>query len=283
MPATVILLAIIVFILFSMIRIMREYERAVVFRLGRLVGAKGPGLIILIPFIDKMVKVGLRTIAMDVQPQDIITRDNVSVKVNAVLYFRVLNPERAIVEVENYLFATNQIAQTTLRSICGQSDLDELLAERDKINQRLQQIIDDHTEPWGIKVSSVEVKQIDLPLEMQRAMARQAEAERERRSKVINADGEFQAAKKLADAAAQIQDFPVALQLRYLQTLADIATEKNSTTIFPIPIDLLTPFIKKTDAITKEKILNIAGELQKTGEELQKAKEEGKKSKGDEE
>lgn len=282
MPATVILLAIIVFILFSMIRILREYERAVVFRLGRLIGAKGPGLIILIPFIDKMVKVGLRTIAMDVQPQDIITRDNVSVKVNAVLYFRVLNPERAIVEVENYLFATNQIAQTTLRSICGQSDLDELLSERDKINQRLQQIIDDHTEPWGIKVSSVEVKQIDLPLEMQRAMARQAEAERERRSKVINADGEFQAAKKLADAAAQIQDYPVALQLRYLQTLADVATEKNSTTIFPVPIDLLTPFIKKTDAITKEKILNIAGELQKTGEELQKAKEEGEENRGDE-
>ena len=191
-----------------------------------------------------MERVSLRTITMDIQPQDIITKDNVSIKVNAVLYFRVMFPDKAIVDVENYLFATNQIAQTTLRSILGQSDLDELLAERDKINKLLQEIIDDHTEPWGIKVSSVEVKQIDLPIEMQRAMAKQAEAERERRSKVINAEGEFQAAQKLKEAAETIQDFPVALQLRYLQTLADIATEKNSTTVFPIPIDLLTPFMK---------------------------------------
>lgn len=227
----------------SAIKVMREYERAVIFRLGRLIAVKGPGLIILIPFIDKMVRVSLRTVAMDVEPQDIITRDNVSIKVNAVLYFRVMYPDKAINEVENYLFATNQIAQTTLRSILGQSDLDELLSERERINVRLQKIIDEHTEPWGIKVSAVEVKQIDLPIEMQRAMAKQAEAERERRSKVINAEGEYQAAEKLTDAAKMIQEFPIALQLRYLQTLADIATEKNSTIIFPIPIDLLTPFM----------------------------------------
>jgi len=194
---------------------------------------------------------------MDIEPQDVITKDNVSIKVNAVLYFRVMEADKAVVDVENYLFATNQLAQTTLRSILGQSDLDELLAERDKINQKLQQIIDDHTEPWGIKVSSVEVKQIDLPLEMQRAMARQAEAERERRAKVINADGEFQAARKLADAAKQIQEYPVALQLRFLQTLADVATEKNSTTIFPVPIDLLTPFMQNATAKTKEIIQEI--------------------------
>ena len=234
----------IVLILFSAIKILREYERAVVFRLGRLIGMKGPGLIILIPFIDKMVRVSMRTIVMDIDPQDIITKDNVSIKVNAVLYFRVIEADKAIVDVENYLFATNQLAQTTLRSILGQSDMDELLAEREKINRKLQQIIDEHTEPWGIKVSSVEVKQVDLPPEMQRAMARQAEAERERRSKVINADGEFQAAKKLSEAASMIQKEPIALQLRYLQTLADIATEKNSTIVFPIPIDLLTPFMK---------------------------------------
>ncbi len=245
MPLEIILiLAFVVLIVFSSVKIMNEYERAVIFRLGRIIAIKGPGMIILIPFVDRMVRVSLRTIALDVAPQDVITKDNVSIKVNAVLYFRVVEPNRAINEVENYLFATNQIAQTTLRSILGQSDLDELLSERDHINKRLQEIIDDHTEPWGIKVSAVEVKQIDLPLEMQRAMARQAEAERERRSKVINADGEFQAAAKLRDAALLIQDTPIALQLRYLQTLQDIASENNSTTIFPIPIDLLTPFIK---------------------------------------
>lgn len=257
MPQALIVVLLIVFILFSAIKVIKEYERAVVFRLGRLIGSKGPGLIILIPFLDKMEKVSLRTIAMDVAPQDVITKDNVSIKVNAVLYFRVVFPDKAIVDVENFLFATDQIAQTTLRSILGQSDLDDLLAERDKINMRLQQIIDDHTEPWGIKVTSVEVKQIDLPFEMQRAMARQAEAERERRAKVINADGEFQAAKKLADAAATIQDFPVALQLRYLQTLADIATDKNSTTIFPIPIDLLTPFLNNAQKHVAEKVTAI--------------------------
>ncbi len=250
---TIVIIVLLILIISSSIKILKEYERAVIFRLGRLVGVKGPGLIILIPFIDKMERVSLRTITMDIQPQDIITKDNVSVKVNAVLYFRVMFPDKAIVDVENYLFATNQVSQTTLRSILGQSDLDELLAERDKINKKLQEIIDDHTEPWGIKVSSVEVKQIDLPLEMQRAMAKQAEAERERRSKVINAEGEFQAAQKLKEAAQTIQDFPVALQLRYLQTLADIATEKNSTTIFPIPIDLLTPFMKQSqNAVNKE-------------------------------
>jgi regulator of protease activity HflC (stomatin/prohibitin superfamily) len=254
------LLVILIFvflILISAIKIMREYERAVIFRLGRLIAVKGPGLIILIPFIDKMIRISMRTIVMDIEPQDVITKDNVSIKVNAVLYFRVMEADKAVVDVENYLFATNQLAQTTLRSILGQSDLDELLAERDKINQKLQQIIDDHTEPWGIKVSSVEVKQIDLPLEMQRAMARQAEAERERRAKVINADGEFQAARKLADAAKQIQEYPVALQLRFLQTLADVATEKNSTTIFPVPIDLLTPFMQNATAKTKEIIQEI--------------------------
>jgi regulator of protease activity HflC (stomatin/prohibitin superfamily) len=233
----------IVFLLFSSIKIITEYERAVVFRLGRFVGVKGPGIFVLIPFLDKMEKVQLRTITMDVQPQDIITKDNVSVKVNAVLYFRVLEPEKAIVEVENYLYATNQIAQTTLRSVLGQSEMDELLSERESLNDKLQQIIDDHTEPWGIKVSSVEVKQIDLPLEMQRAMARQAEAERERRAKVINAAGEFEASAKLTDAAKLIEKHPVALQLRYLQTLNDIAAENNSTTIFPLPMEILTPFM----------------------------------------
>lgn len=236
-----------VFVLLSAIKILNEYERAVVFRLGRYIATKGPGLIILIPFIDRMVRVSLRTVTLDVPPQDVITKDNVSIKVSAVVYFRVMDAGRAIIEVENYLFATSQIAQTTLRSILGQSDLDEILAERDAINKRLQAIIDDHTEPWGIKVSAVEIKQVDLPIEMQRAMARQAEAERERRSKIINADGEFQAAQKLREAAEMIQNFPVALQLRYLQTLADISTEKNSTTIFPIPIDLITPFLKQKD------------------------------------
>ncbi len=266
-PAYIVIIVFIFLTLVSAVKVLREYERGVIFRLGRLIAAKGPGLIILIPFIDKMVKISLRTIAMDIEPQDVITKDNVSIKVNAVLYFRVVEPEKSIVDVENYLFATNQIAQTTLRSILGQSELDELLAERDKINQKLQQIIDEHTEPWGIKVSSVEVKQIDLPPEMQRAMARQAEAERERRSKVINAEGEFQAALQLSEAAKRIQDHPIALQLRFLQTLADIATEKNSTIVFPIPIDLLTPFMEKAKAVTKEMLNNLDEEMSKEGGE----------------
>jgi regulator of protease activity HflC (stomatin/prohibitin superfamily) len=232
-----------IFVLSSAIRILREYERGVVFRLGRLISVRGPGLIFLIPVIDKMVKVSLRTVVMDVPPQDIITEDNVSIKVNAVVYFRVLQPQKAIVEVENYLVATSQFSQTTLRSVLGQSELDDLLSQREKINQKLQQIIDTHTEPWGIKVSNVEVKQIDLPQEMQRAMAKQAEAERERRSKVIAAEGEFQASQRLADAARILSDQPSALTLRYLQTLREIATENNSTTIFPVPIDLLKPFL----------------------------------------
>lgn len=244
MSGVVILILIVLFLLLASIRVISEYERAVIFRLGRLIGYKGPGLFILIPFIDRMVKVSLRTITMDIQPQDIITKDNVSIKVNAVLYFRVIYPDKAIVEVENYLYATNQIAQTTLRSIMGQSDLDEILSEREKLNRRLQQIIDENTEPWGIKVTSVEIKQIDLPPEMQRAMARQAEAERERRSKIIHADGEYQAAQRLTDAAQTIETHPIALQLRFLQTLTDIATEKNSTIVFPVPIDILEAFMK---------------------------------------
>jgi regulator of protease activity HflC (stomatin/prohibitin superfamily) len=247
----IIIVIFVIIFLASAIRILKEYERAVVFRLGRLIAAKGPGLIILIPIVDKMVRVSLRTIALDVPPQDIITRDNVSIKVSAVIYFRVLDASKAVVEVEDYLFATSQISQTTLRSILGQSELDELLAQRDKINKELQAIIDSHTEPWGIKVSNVEVKQIDLPVEMQRAMARQAEAERERRAKVINAEGEFQASQKLADAAKVISEFPMALQLRYLQTLAEIASENNSTTIFPVPIDLLAPFLEKKSTSEK--------------------------------
>ena len=235
---------IIIFILASAIRILREYERGVVFRLGRLVGAKGPGLIILIPIVDRMVRVDLRTIAHDVPPQDVITKDNVSLKVNAVVYFRVMDPSNAIVEVEDFYFATSQLAQTTLRSILGQSELDDILTDREKINQRLQHILDQATDPWGIKVSMVEVKHVDLPIEMQRAMARQAEAERERRAKVINAEGEFQAAQRLTEAAAIIQTAPAALQLRFLQTLKEIAAENNSTTLFPIPIDLFAPFIE---------------------------------------
>ncbi|MFW6147455.1 MAG: slipin family protein [Thermodesulfobacteriota bacterium] len=242
------ILAVVLLFLFlsAAIKILREYERGVVFRLGRVLKRpKGPGLVIIIPVIDKLVRVSLRLVAMDVPPQDVITRDNVSVKVNAVIYFRVMDSNKAIIEVENYLFATSQLAQTTLRSVCGQSDLDELLAERDKINTTLQEILDKHTDPWGIKVSNVEVKHIDLPQEMQRAMAKQAEAERERRAKVINAEGEFQAATRLADAAGRLQDFPYALQLRYLQTLREVATQSNSRTLFPIPIDLFSPFIKK--------------------------------------
>ena len=233
----------IIVILVNAIRVVREYERLVVFRLGRLVGERGPGLVLLWPLIDRAVKVGLRTVTMDVPPQDIITRDNVTVKVNAVIYFKVISAQEAIVEVENFLYATSQIAQTTLRSILGQAELDELLSEREKLNQALQQVIDRQTEPWGVKVSTVEVKNVDLPQEMQRAIARQAEAERERRAKVINAEGEYQAAARLTEAAAVIGREPVAIQLRYLQTLAEIATENNSTTIFPVPVDFLRAFM----------------------------------------
>jgi len=230
--------------LFSGIKILNEYERGVIFRLGRVIGSKGPGIIYVIPIIDQIWRVSLRTVAMDVPPQDVITRDNVSIKVNAVIYFRVVDPNRSVVEVENYLYATSQLAQTTLRSVCGQAELDKLLSQRDRINSEIQEILDKHTEPWGVKVSNVEVKQIDLPQEMQRAMAKQAEAERERRAKVIHAEGELQASGKLAEAAAIISTHPQALQLRYLQTLTEIASEKNSTIIFPVPIDLLTPFLK---------------------------------------
>ncbi len=243
-----IVIFLIVIFLFMAIKILNEYERGVIFRLGRVIDHKGPGLIILIPVIDRMVRVSLRTVTLDVPPQDVITRDNVSVKVSAVIYFRVLDPTKAVIEVENYLYATSQLAQTTLRSVCGQSELDELLAEREKINVEIQEILDRHTDPWGVKVSMVEVKHIDLPTEMQRAIARQAEAERERRAKVINAEGEFQAAARLAEAAVIIAKEPTALQLRYLQTLVEVAAEKNSTTIFPIPIDLLEPFIRKQKA-----------------------------------
>ena len=233
-----------ILVLSSAIKVLREYERGVIFRLGRCIGTKGPGLILLIPVVDKMVKVPLRTVTMDVPPQDVITRDNVTVKVNAVIYFRVLDSTRAVLEVENYLYATSQIAQTTLRSTLGESELDELLSSRDKINKELQRVIDGHTEPWGIKVSTVEVKNVDLPQEMQRAIARQAEAERERRAKVINAEGELQARQKLSEAAGVLARRPLAMQLRYLQTLAEIATENNSTTIFPVPIDLFEPLIR---------------------------------------
>ncbi len=239
--ATIVVLGIL--LIASAIRILREYERGVIFRLGRLIGAKGPGLIILIPVIDRMVKVSLRTVVMDVPPQDVITIDNVSVQVNAVVYFRVIDPEKAIVAVEDFLFATSQLSQTTLRSVVGQIELDDLLAKREKINKDLQHIIDSHSDPWGIKVTLVEIKQIDLPLEMKRAMAKQAEAERERRAKVINAEGEFQAASQLREAAKIISEYPVAIQLRFLQTLREVATENNSTTLFPVPIDLLKPFL----------------------------------------
>ncbi len=238
-------LIIVIAVLISGVKILKEYERAVVFRLGRMVGSRGPGITYIIPGVEKMVKMDLRTVTMDIPPQDVITRDNVSVKVNAVLYFRVLEPTRAVIEVENYLFATSQLAQVTLRSVCGQGELDELLAERERINSRIQEILDQQTDPWGIKVVLVELKHIDLPQEMQRAMAKQAEAERERRAKIIHAEGEFQASQKLADAAEVISKQPMALQLRFLQSLVEVASEKNSTTIFPVPIDLLAPFIKK--------------------------------------
>jgi regulator of protease activity HflC (stomatin/prohibitin superfamily) len=242
------LLPVVVFLLLlltNMVKVLREYERGVIFRLGRLQGARGPGVILLIPFVEKMVKVGLRTVAFDVPPQDIITRDNVSVKVNAVLYFRVVDPTRAIVEVEDYMYATSQLAQTTLRSVLGGADLDQLLSDRDTINHQLQQILDRQTDPWGIKISTVEVKHVDLPQEMQRAMARQAEAERERRAKIITAEGEFQAAEKIAQAAAVIGREPAALQLRFLGTLVEVAAENNSTVVFPVPIDLLKAFMPK--------------------------------------
>lgn len=238
----------IVFFLTTAIKILKEYERGVIFRLGRVIKAKGPGLIILIPLIDRMVKVSMRLVAMDVDPQDVITRDNVSVKVNAVIYFRVIQPVKAIVEVESYHYAMSQLAQTTLRSVCGQAELDELLSDREKINTQLQEILDTHTDPWGIKVATVELKHIDLPQEMQRAMAKQAEAERERRAKVINAEGEYQAANKLAEAAQIIRDHPMALQLRYLQTMREMAAENNSTTIFPLPIDLFKAFFDREKA-----------------------------------
>jgi len=242
---TIVVVIFAIIILSNAIKVLREYERGVVFRLGRLISARGPGIIFLIPIVDKMVRVSLRTVVLDVPPQDVITQDNVSIKVNAVVYFRVIDPQKAIVQVENFLAATSQISQTTLRSVLGQSELDDLLSQRDKINHKLQQIIDANTEPWGVKVSNVEVKQIDLPQEMQRAMAKQAEAERERRSKVIAAEGEFQASQRLADAAKILSEHSSALTLRYLQTLREIATEKNSTTIFPVPIDLLKPFLKQ--------------------------------------
>ncbi len=229
----------------SAIKVLREYERGVVFRLGRLIGAKGPGIIFIIPGVDKLLRISLRLVTMDVPSQDVITRDNVSIKVNAVVYFRVIDPNKAVVEVENYLYATSQLAQTTLRSVVGQVELDELWAHRDKINMQLQDILDKHTDPWGIKVTLVETKQVDLPEEMRRAIARQAEAERERRAKVIHAEGEAQAAAKLAEAANVISVNPAAIQLRFLQTLTEVATEKNSTTIFPVPIDLLKPFLEK--------------------------------------
>jgi len=247
MGLTTILIVVIVLIILSSIKILKEYERAVVFRLGRFIKVKGPGIFILWPGIDKMTKVALRVITMDVPPQDVITKDNISIKVNAVGYFRVFDPAKAILEVEDFLYATSQLAQTTLRSVLGEYELDEILGQREKINVRLQKIIDQQTDPWGIKVSTVEIKHVDIPQEMQRAIARQAEAERERRAKVIHAEGELQAADKLNKAAKIISETSVGIQLRFLQTLTEVATEKNSTTIFPVPIDLFTPFIKKLE------------------------------------
>lgn len=245
-PLIVVVVLVIMFVA-AAVKVLNEYERAVIFRLGRIRDVKGPGLIIIIPIIDKIVKVDMRTITMDVPPQDVITKDNVSIKVSAVVYFRVMDANAAVVNVENYLYATSQLAQTTLRSVCGQMELDEILSEREKINMHLQAILDRSTEPWGIKVSLVEVKHIDLPEEMKRAMAKQAEAERERRAKIINAEGEYQAAQKLIDAAALMETQPMSLQLRYLQTLNQIAAENNSTTVFPVPIDLFKPFLKYMD------------------------------------
>jgi regulator of protease activity HflC (stomatin/prohibitin superfamily) len=268
---SLIVILVVVFMVFTnAVKVLREYERGVVFRLGRLstgvIGGNGPGIVLLIPGIDKMVKVSLRTVTKDVPAQDVITRDNVSIKVNAVIYFRVLDPERAIVEVEDFLYATHQLAQTTLRSVLGQVELDDLLANREKINEELQMLLDQQTEPWGIKVTMVVIKNVDLPPEMQRAMAKQAEAERERRAKVINATGEFQAAEKLTEAAHVMGMHPIALQLRYLQTLNVIAAENNSTTLFPIPIDLFTPFIKAAQQQNSQPAAPVPGIPRDTGQ-----------------
>ena len=246
-PAIFFLIVFLIIIASASIKILREYERGVIFRLGRLIGAKGPGVIFIIPGVDKLLRISLRTVALEIPPQDVITRDNISIRVNAVVYFRVVDPNKAVVEIENYLYATSQLAQTTLRSIIGQSQLDELLSERDKINIQLQDILDKHTEPWGVKVSLVETKQVDLDKEMQRAIARQAEAERERRAKVIHAEGEAQAAEKLAEAANIMSVYPAAIHLRFLQTLTEVGAENNSTVIVPIPIDLLTAFLQKKE------------------------------------
>ena len=246
-PTIFFLIIFLIIIASAAIKILREYERGVIFRLGRLIGAKGPGVIFIIPGVDKLLRVSLRTVALEIPPQDVITRDNISITVNAVVYFRVIDPNKAVVEIENYLYATSQLAQTTLRSIIGQSQLDELLSERDKINVELQDILDKHTEPWGIKVSLVETKQVDLDKDMQRAIARQAESERERRAKVIHAEGEAEAAEKLAAAANIMSVYPAAMHLRFLQTLTKVGTENNSTVILPIPIDLLTAFLQKKE------------------------------------
>ena len=246
-PAIFFLIIFVIILAAAAIKILREYERGVIFRLGRLIGAKGPGIIFIIPGVDKLLRISLRTVALEIPPQDVITRDNISLKVNAVVYFRVVDPNKAVVEIENYLYGTSQLAQTTLRSVIGQSQLDELLSERDKINLQLQDMLDKQTEPWGIKVSLVETKQVDLDTEMQRAIARQAEAERERRAKVIHAEGEAQAAAKLAEAANIMSVHPAAMHLRFLQTLTEVSTEKNSTMIVPLPIDLLTAFFQKKE------------------------------------
>ncbi len=250
----VLLAAVVLFLLFifsAAVKVVPEYQRGVVFRLGRVIGAKGPGIFLLIPIVDKMTRVDLRTVTLDVPPQEAITKDNVPIKVNAVVYFRVIDPNKSVIEVQNFVLATSQIAQTTLRSVLGQADLDHLLTEREKINMRLQEIIDEQTDPWGIKVSIVEIKDVEIPQGMQRAMARQAEAERERRAKVIAAEGEFQASEKLSQAAAVLDRTPTSIQLRYLQTLVEIAAEKNSTVIFPLPIDLLEPFLRDRSATTE--------------------------------
>ncbi|MGB9630289.1 MAG: slipin family protein [Thermodesulfobacteriota bacterium] len=246
-PAIFFLVIFLIIIAATAIKILREYERGVIFRLGRLIGAKGPGLIFIIPGVDKLLRISLRTVALEIPPQDVITRDNISITVNAVVYFRVIDPNKAVVEIENYLYGTSQLAQTTLRSVIGQSQLDELLSERDKINIKLQEIIDKQTDPWGIKVSLVETKQVDIPTEMQRAIARQAEAERERRAKVIHADGEAQAAERLAEAAKIISVYPATIHLRFLQTLTKVSSEKNSTMIIPLPIDLFTAFLQRKE------------------------------------
>ena len=246
-PAIFFLIIFLIILASAAIKILREYERGVIFRLGRLIGAKGPGLIFIIPGVDKLLRISLRTVALEIPPQDVITRDNISITVNAVVYFRVIDPNKAVVEIENYLYATSQLAQTTLRSVIGQSQLDELLSERDKINVKLQDVLDKQTEPWGIKVSLVETKQVDLATEMQRAIARQAEAERERRAKVIHAEGEAQAAEKLAEAANIMSAYPAAMQLRFLQTLSKVSAEKNHTIVLPLPMDLLTAFLQKKE------------------------------------